>query len=135
MKMNPTLTSENTANHKGKVVSRFEDAHGNELSVLNMIGDELNIIFTDGSSIKMAPDWRGAECYWSQRQSDKVVCVDKTEDSDPAAAITIEEWEFKLMAAAYNGMFCKLQDGEELTGAQQLLFNEVMKNTGAKRDV
>ena len=59
------LITQNTERHEGKVIDHFEDEHGGKLSDLLMC-TALIIVFTDGSRIKMMPDWRGAECYFSQ---------------------------------------------------------------------
>lgn len=67
--MNPMLISESTGKHKGKSISHFEDVDGNELHDLHMI-NSLCIIFTDGTGIKIDQDYRGQECYWSQREYD-----------------------------------------------------------------
>lgn len=59
------ILSEDVAKHKGKKLSHFEDDYGNEINDLNMI-DCIVIVFSDGSKIKIAQDWRGSECYLSQ---------------------------------------------------------------------
>jgi len=62
------LLQEQVSKYEGKTLSHFEDEFGNKLDDLHMV-DELNIVFTDGSKIKMSQDWRGSECYWSQYES------------------------------------------------------------------
>lgn len=59
------LVIESTENHKGEVISHFEDEQGNMLDDLNML-DCLVIVFNSGSRVKLAQDWRGNECYLSQ---------------------------------------------------------------------
>lgn len=59
------LFTENVSQYEGKALSHFEDEFGNKLEDLNMVTD-LVIVFTDGCKIKLAQDWRGCECYFSQ---------------------------------------------------------------------
>ena len=59
------LVCEDTKKYKGKTFSHFENEAGDKLNDLNMVM-ELIIVFDDGSKIKMAQDWRGGECYFSQ---------------------------------------------------------------------
>ena len=54
--------------HKGKVVARFEDRQGNELSDLNMC-DDVVIVFTDGARIILGIDHCGVDSYISQFDS------------------------------------------------------------------
>ena len=63
-----TLLQENTIEHEGKTLSHFEDEFGNILKDLHM-REEINIVFTDGSQIKIGKDWRGDECYLSQYEN------------------------------------------------------------------
>lgn len=60
------ILRESASKHEGKTLSHFENQFGKKLDDLYMV-DELIIVFTDGSKIKMDQDWRGSECYWSQR--------------------------------------------------------------------
>ena len=62
------LINEDTGKYKGKVLSHFEDEHGNEINDLYMI-ECLVIVFSDNSKIKMSQDWRGNECYFSQYEA------------------------------------------------------------------
>ena len=62
------LINEDTGKYKGKVLSHFEDGHGNEINDLYMI-ECLVIVFSDNSKIKMSQDWRGSECYFSQYEA------------------------------------------------------------------
>lgn len=55
-----------TEKYQGKTLSHFEDEHGQRLKSLYML-EGLHIVFTDGSKIKLAQDWRGMDCYWSQK--------------------------------------------------------------------
>jgi len=59
------LLQENMDKYEGKELSHFENEYGKKLKDLHMVED-LVIVFSDGSKIKMSQDWRGAECYWSQ---------------------------------------------------------------------
>ena len=60
-----TLLISNTDEHKGKVIDRFEDEFGNELSDLHM-QDTIIIIFTDGSRIYLGIDTYGSDHYISE---------------------------------------------------------------------
>lgn len=60
------LIMQDTSKYKGKVLSHFEDGFGNEIYNLYMV-DCLVFVFTDGEKIKMSKDWRGNECYFTQR--------------------------------------------------------------------
>lgn len=55
-------------------------------------------------------------------------------DEIPDKVMTVGEWEHLLIGVCYKGIQCKLENDEELTEAQSRMFDEVMKNTGAKRD-
>jgi predicted DNA-binding protein len=60
------VTTQNTSQHKGKKIARFEDLYGNELEDLYMC-EEVVIVLEDGEKIILSQDWRGSECYISQR--------------------------------------------------------------------
>ncbi len=59
------LISENIEKYKGKQFSHFENEYGDKINDLNMVTC-LVIVFSDKAKIKMAQDWRGSECYFSQ---------------------------------------------------------------------
>ena len=56
----------NTNRYYGKTIARIEDEYGKELENLTLC-ESLVIIFTDGDRIILMQDWRGNECYFSQR--------------------------------------------------------------------
>ena len=60
------LLHQNTKAHHGKKIKGFFDEHGNELDSLVMC-ESITIIFDDGSRLLLRTDWRGGECYISQR--------------------------------------------------------------------
>ncbi len=68
--MSNMLLETNASRYHGKTIARFEDRYGQELETLHMCAS-LVIVFTDGERILMKPDWRGAECYYSQYEDTK----------------------------------------------------------------
>ena len=62
------LICEDIKKYEGKQFSHFENEYGNKITDLNMV-DCLVIVFSDKSKIKMAQDWRGRECYFSQYEA------------------------------------------------------------------
>jgi hypothetical protein len=62
--LNPSILSQARAVHAGKTVDSIT-ADG--VSADLVMAHEVVIKFTDGSSIVLALDWRGDECYISQR--------------------------------------------------------------------
>lgn len=59
------IISEQTSKHTGKKLSHFEDELGQKLDNLLLL-ECVVIVFDDGTKIKLAQDWRGNECYFSQ---------------------------------------------------------------------
>ena len=60
-----TLLERSTDIHKGKVIDRFEDGYGNEISDLST-REGITIIFTDGSRIILGIDTYGRDSYISE---------------------------------------------------------------------
>tara|TARA_R110000868_G_scaffold337623_1_gene598519 strand:- start:183 stop:380 length:198 start_codon:yes stop_codon:yes gene_type:complete len=56
----------NTNQYYGKKLTKVTDLYGNELSDLVM-AEWIIFHFDDGSQLSIATDWRGGECYISQR--------------------------------------------------------------------
>jgi hypothetical protein len=61
-----TILTRDPSVHCGKTVKEIIVDGVSNPSDLTVF-DEITIIFTDGSKIKLRTDWRGSECYISER--------------------------------------------------------------------
>jgi len=58
------LLQQKTLEHIGKTIKKIESDGDDDL----LMCDHIKIIFTDNSTICLGLDWRGRDCYISQRE-------------------------------------------------------------------
>jgi hypothetical protein len=69
MRLNPMILDTNADRYYGQAIVKITDRYGKELDNLVMV-DWIIFHFEDGQKISISTDWRGQDCYISQRTTD-----------------------------------------------------------------
>lgn len=95
-----------TTQYEGKILSHFETEYGEKLKDLIMC-DSLVIVFSDGAKIILKQDWRGQECYFSQKEESLMEESDITACTNNKCPSRLKCYRFTVMPNPYWQAYAK----------------------------